>query len=151
MLLKIKSEYDTTDVVGLIACGQKKINSLLPIPAKNLYLGLPKTMLGLSKGAGINKNFILSAKYGLVGTEELITNYNLRITDLSEKEKLSWMEKVKNQLKEKVGLDKRFFIFASADYSNLITPFLTHYVLLFKGGKGFFGAKENLYRNLKKV
>ena len=90
-----------------ISCGKKKRSHICY--AKDLYIG---RFLKAQKKYALNlanndesRVFILSAKYGLLRMRDVISPYNLKLTDLKKSQRDKWCALVENQIKKKQNLD----------------------------------------------
>lgn len=84
------------NVVALIACSSKKAPTKRE--ACKLYQGeLFKKSVLYCKQRNI-KYFILSAKYGLISPDQIISPYNLSLNNMNKTEKKNWYMKVNKQL-----------------------------------------------------
>jgi len=87
----------------LIGCGKKKCQR--KARAEWMYQGgYYASCLSLARLlTERNCIFILSAKYGIIPLTKTIKPYNLKITDLSKKEKVEWEKKIQRRLKKWKG------------------------------------------------
>lgn len=113
--------------IFLIGCSAAKKHGDYPTKAKDLYQG--QLFKKCRQLAELSKTpwYILSALYGLVHPEQPIGNYNQRMQDLTGLERLSWAEKVVDDLKEELApLPQKpvISIFAGELYWNHIGPLL---------------------------
>ena len=83
-----------------IGCGKKKNN--VECEAKDMYLGdYFKTCLQYARTFTTDENiYILSAKYGVLQLNTVITPYDKTLNRATKKEYELWFEKVTEQLKE---------------------------------------------------
>lgn len=79
--------------------------------------------------------FILSAKYGLLKLNDIISPYNETLNNKSERDKIIWSNKVVNQLKENgLNLQKDTFIFLCGEnYKKYLKKSLRNYIEPCKG------------------
>lgn len=100
--------------IAFIACSKSK--KRIPDKARKFYQGsLFKKALCFCE-ARFDRIYILSAKYGLVGLDDVLSPYDLTLNRMTRPERLEWAEKVKRQIKEK-GLIGSFWFFAGERYS----------------------------------
>lgn len=119
--------------IVLISCSAKKQNGKKR--AVELYQGsLFKKSYLYAKKIGAERIFILSAKYGLVETEDEIESYDQTLNKMSQKEKMEWAKMVVKELKEKTDFQNDNFIFlAGKNYRENIIPKLNKYDIPMKG------------------
>lgn len=78
--------------------------------------------------------YILSAKYGLVSSEEIIKPYNLTLNKMSTAEIKDWSKRVLHQLSSVTDLDNdSFTILAGQNYRKYLLPHMTHYHIPLEG------------------
>lgn len=78
--------------------------------------------------------FILSAKYGLVGLDDVIEPYDLTLNKMSSNEVRSWAKRVLDQLERKTDLDDDQFIFLAGDkYRKYLIPHIRHFKVPLEG------------------
>lgn len=108
--------------IGLISCGKSKLN--YKAKAKELYIGdLFKKSLEYSI-KNYDKTFILSAKYGLVGLNDIIEPYNLTFKNFKEAEKKRWSFKVYNQIINNINSDDNIYWHCGINYRKYIARVL---------------------------
>ena len=112
--------------IALISCSKMKRDH--SCTAAELYS--PSHLFSLSYAYAqkvADKVFILSAKYGLVEEEDVISPYNLTLNHFSKQMRKEWGQKVLKQLKEKCILDEdAFIILTGKNYYEELLPHLTH-------------------------
>lgn len=108
--------------VVLISCVSMKLNK--KSKAKDLYISpLFKMNLAYAKLLKPKKIFILSAKYGLVDLDEIISPYNLTLNTMKVKEIQMWAERVKTQMKGKIDFKRDEIIFLAGErYRKFLMP-----------------------------
>ncbi|MEA3328081.1 MAG: hypothetical protein U9R53_12395 [Chloroflexota bacterium] len=83
--------------IVLIACVKTKLET--PSKAIELYIShLFKKSLEYAQLLDPDCIYVLSAKYGLVSSEEVIEPYNLTLNDMHTFEIKKWSERIVNQL-----------------------------------------------------
>ncbi|MGR5347328.1 DUF6884 domain-containing protein [Vibrio mediterranei] len=109
--------------VMIVACSKLKLKGDYR-PAHELYLG---GQFSLMRNHNIYKDFnvlIMSAKYGLVGSEECIPYYDMTIDEVSESEYLErhgkWMSKKLRQASK----DQPVYVFLPKKYRTVFEAFL---------------------------
>ena len=99
--------------VIVIGCGKNKRK--IAARASELYTS---TRFKISKEIAANLNavyFVLSAKHGLIGPDEVVEPYDVDIHDLSAEEKKSWARSVLAQMQYS-GVDQKFVLLAEKSY-----------------------------------
>ena len=119
--------------IVLIACVKKKRKT--PSKAIELYTSsLFKKSLEYAQLLDHDRIYVLSAKYGLVFSEEVIKPYNLTLNDMRAQEIRNWSNRVLVQLSEKTDLEKdNFIILAGQKYRKYLLPHIAHYELPLEG------------------
>ncbi len=112
--------------VVFISCVSKKLNK--KAKAQDLYISpLFKLNLAYAKQLKPNKIFILSAKHGLLGLNDVITPYDTTLNKMHDRERRKWGARVIEQLQGKVNLQKDTFIFlAGGRYRKYLMPHMSH-------------------------
>lgn len=101
--------------IAFIACSKTK--KRYPAPARELYQGsLFKKALRYTESE-FNQVYILSAKYGLVSLDKVISPYEKTLNNMSVKERKKWAEIVLEQMEEE-GLDdpSSHYFFTGSNY-----------------------------------
>lgn len=120
--------------IALISCVSKK-NSF-PCKAKDMY----KSSLFIfqytyAKKEKVDKIFILSAKYGLLEEDDIISPYNETLKKKNKNEIKIWSYRILTSLIKK-GIDienDKFIILAGKVYYNYIIQKIKNYTIPFKG------------------
>ena len=135
--------------IVLISCVSKKHN--YPCKAVEMYISpLFKGAYKYAKIINADKIFILSAKYGLLDEDTLITPYNETLNTKSDKEIRIWADNVLAELREKTNIEEDDFIFlAGAKYRKYLAQKLTNVEVPLMGlsiGKqlAFYKEKNNV-------
>ena len=112
--------------VFLIACSSRKLDR--PARAGDLYQGtLFRASLDWARLQVPDAIFILSAKYGLVGLDQVIEPYDLTLNDLPVPEIRAWSEHVLDQLASRFDLERDRFVFLAGErYRRFLVPRLAH-------------------------
>lgn len=85
-------------MIALISCGKAKLDHAAP--AREMYTGnLFRAALADCESRGL-RVFILSAKHGLVGPDDVLEPYDLKLTDLPLKARLDWAQMIGRRLSE---------------------------------------------------
>ena len=119
--------------IVLIACSNKKFPS--KSKAKNLYIS-PLFTLCLQYAQSLNsdKIYILSAKHGLVDSEQRLKPYNKTLNTMAAKQIKTWAGRVLNQLKKVSDPERDEYIFlAGNNYRRYLIPHLRKYKVPLKG------------------
>jgi len=134
-------------LIALISCVSKKENNKQK--AKEMYVSpLFKSAYAYAKKQGVDRIFILSAKYGLLSEDEVIEPYDETLNEKTVNEVKQWAEKVIKDLSKKADLkNDRFLILAGERYRKFIISHLTNCRIPLEGlpiGKQLKFYKETL-------
>jgi len=112
--------------VILVACSSRKLDR--PATARNLYRGtLFRASLDWAASQNPDDIGILSARYGLVGLDQLIEPYDLTLNTLPVDEVRAWSARVFGQLESEFDLKADRFIFLAGEkYRRFLVPKLAH-------------------------
>lgn len=127
------TQPDITEHVFLIACSKQKLAE--PAPARLLYQGsLFKKSLGYAQQTGATKILILSAKYGVVGLDDLIVPYEMTLNGMRAQEIQQWSCDVVEQLSTVTDLiNDQFTILAGRRYHERLLPHIRNAEIPLKG------------------
>jgi len=119
--------------IYLISCVKRKLS--YPAKARDLYTS---TLFKLSLKYALQRNpdaiYILSAKYGLVDLEQVISPYELTLNTMKEAERRTWAKKVVLALDRKTNLRQDLFIvIAGNNYRKYLLPKFRYYEVPFEG------------------
>lgn len=109
--------------IAFIACTKSKLKG--SHQAKDIYIGdlFKKSFAYCSQK--YDKVFILSAKYGLLETNQEISDYELTLNKMGVKEKKSWAENVAKQLAEKnIAITDELYFHCGSNYRKYLMPLL---------------------------
>ena len=96
-------------MIGLISCVKSKANKRCE--AKDMYVSpLFKYMYAYAKKR-CKEVYILSAKYGLLSENDIISPYDLTLNTMSEFRKKEWGDKVMIQLSDRFDIKSTSFLF----------------------------------------
>ena len=117
----------------LIACVSKKQSTTCK--ARDLYISpLFKKNLTYALSLNADQVFILSAKYGLVGLDEIIEPYEQTLYSMSVHTVRAWANRVLIQLGQHANLSSDFFILlAGQNYRKYLVPKIKNYEIPFEG------------------
>ena len=100
--------------IAFISCVSLKKNGTYP--ARELYIS-PLFKKSLSYAIkNFDKVYILSAKYGLLELDTIITNYNMTLNEMNEQQKKRWAYKIFLEIRNKIGLEHNFIFLAGNQY-----------------------------------
>ena len=119
--------------VILISCASKKLRTRAK--AESLYVSpLFKFNLAYARKLNPDAVYILSAKYGLLGLDQVIQPYEAALNDMSTSKIRHWAHKVIKQMKRKIDLknDKVIFL-AGENYRRFLIPYLRNIQIPLKG------------------
>ena len=119
--------------IVLISCVKKKLRTRAK--AKDLYIS---SLFSSSFRFAVKQNpcviYILSAKYGLVECERVISPYDLTLNTMSTKQIKAWAEKTLNQLRKVSDLNRDYYIFLAAEkYRKYLIPHVKLFEVPLKG------------------
>ena len=119
--------------IVLISCVSKKLNH--KSKAKDLYISpLFKYNYQYAQLLNPDRIFILSAKYGLIGSDDEIEPYNETLNTKSVNEIREWAKKVLSDLSQKTNLKEDEFIFlAGNNYRKFLIPAIKNYEVPLNG------------------
>jgi cytoplasmic iron level regulating protein YaaA (DUF328/UPF0246 family) len=117
----------------LIACVKTKRET--PSKAIDLYISpLFKKSLEYAQLLNPDKIYVLSAKYGLVSSEEVIEPYELTLNNMPTSEIKKWSKRVLDQLSSVTDLkNDNFIILAGQNYRKYLIPHIKHYEIPLEG------------------
>jgi len=122
---------ENCNVVTLVGCVSQKEGTLekpVRLPAKNLYKGtLFKAHMRYAKE--INKScdqdiYIISALYGLIPQDKLITTYDCTLNNMKKDDRKNWANQVFNEIQENIPKNKEIVILAGSKYYEFLLPLL---------------------------
>lgn len=120
--------------IGLIACCSRKLKG--EYKAKDIYIS--DLFKYSKKYCEIHclDYYILSAKYGLLNKNDIISDYNLTLNTMNKEEKIIWSEKIKKSLL--FLKDNNLIILAGKNYYQywLDKNIFPNYSLIFSNFKG---------------
>lgn len=119
--------------IVLISCVNTKLNK--KAKAQDLYISpLFKMNLTYAKTLKPKKIFILSAKYGLVDLNKIISPYNTTLNTMHVKEIQKWANGVLKQMKGKIDLKNDEIIFLAGErYRKYLIPHFKKIKIPLKG------------------
>ena len=90
--------------------------------------------------------YILSAKYGLLGLEEEIENYEMTLNDFSKAEKVEWSVMVYDQLETMIDDSDDLYFYVGNNYREHLLPLLSNNCFVPLEGKGI-GEQLQYFKN----
>lgn len=119
-------------MIYLVSCSKKK-SPATKCAARDMYTS---TLFRLSKKyVGQKEWYILSAKYGLLHPDDIITTYDVSFDDLNKQQKEEWTCRVAADLIRMMHTDKEVCFLCGGMYSKRLgevleeSGFRTHYPL----------------------
>ncbi len=119
--------------IVLISCVSKKLS--VKSTVKDLYISpLFKYNYKYAKTFNPDDIYVLSAKFGLLNTEQEIEPYELTLNNMKTHEIKAWSEKVLGQLNDvsDLSIDEYTFL-AGEKYRKFLLPQINHYKVPLKG------------------
>lgn len=102
--------------IVLVGCGAAKLSAPAPAKAKDLYCGsLFRTAKQCAERIG-DSWFILSAKYGILSPNALITPYDYCLSQMNIEARLEWANKINDALIRIIPKDSCVIGLAAAYY-----------------------------------
>jgi hypothetical protein len=121
-------DWDSWNNLTLVACASKKVSGNEPIQAKDLYTSPLFKMAREYAEYDDQAWFILSAKYGLLHPDSVVTPYNMALTDMKRAEQMEWGKAVREQMRKTFFTGKEYTgpitVLAGASYRQELVPFL---------------------------
>lgn len=119
--------------IVLVSCVKSKLK--MPAKAKDLYTSaLFHYNLKFAHTLKPDAIYILSAKYGLLDLDQVISPYEMTLNTMKESEKKTWSSNVIDSLRQKADLkEDRFVFLAGLNYRKYLTPYLTYYEIPLEG------------------
>lgn len=117
----------------MLSCVSKKLDRAAP--AGELYVSsLFKLALGYASLLAPTDIFILSAKYGLVGIDDIIEPYDVTLNSMGAAERRAWAKNVLEALRGRTSLAEDQFTFLAGDrYRADLVPHLRHVAIPMAG------------------
>lgn len=134
--------------MAIIGCSKLKLCG--QYEAQFLYSKsvLFKKTLEYCKSQNFDKIMILSAKYGIINLDELITNYDETLKDKTESSQLNWIENVISKLK-KINIKKLYFYCGNAYIRPIYKSLLKNNFIVYEPLKGLGIGKRIQYLTIK--
>ena len=108
--------------IVLVSCVKKK--SSLPRPARDLYVSpFFKKMRHFAEQVG-DSWFVLSAEYGLLEPDAVVTPYERTLKRMSADEKAAWVARVTAQIERAIPADATVVMLAGVAYRSLVEDVL---------------------------
>jgi hypothetical protein len=129
---KAKSARMSAPVV-LLSCVKSKRDERCR--ACDMYTSpLFQKMMAYAESLRPKRTFILSAKHGLLCSDDLIEPYNLTLKKMKTAERRTWAEKVLAALRQNCDLDSdQFVILAGVPYRENLVPDIRHHTVPMEG------------------
>lgn len=117
--------------IALISCGKAKREG--KHEASKLYIGsyFSKTLTYAQNHN--DETYILSAKYGLISLKQELESYDLKITQLTKKQRDLWALAVAHQLREVITRQDELYVYAGAAYWNPLALYFPQAHIMFEG------------------
>jgi cytoplasmic iron level regulating protein YaaA (DUF328/UPF0246 family) len=119
--------------IVLLSCVSKKLSN--KAKARDLYVSaFFRHSMGYAMTLKPDKVFILSAKYGLLELNDVISPYEQTLKKMSIIEVRKWADNVKLQLEKVADLASDEFIFLTGErYRRFLLPHITNYQIPLEG------------------
>jgi hypothetical protein len=114
--------------IGLVACSRTKADQ--PAPARELYVSpLFRAARAYAEGRyGPGQWLILSARYGLVDPDQVLTPYDLSLRQLTAAQREAWGYRIAIELTDRFPAGTVLWFHAGALYREAIAPVVAHQV-----------------------
>jgi hypothetical protein len=114
--------------IGLVACSRTKANR--PAPARDLYVSpLFRAARAYTEcHYGSDNWLILSALYGLVNPDQVLTPYDLSLHQLTARQREAWGDRIAIELTDRFPAGTVLWFHAGALYRDAIGPVVAHQV-----------------------
>lgn len=121
------------ETIVCISCVKSKRQS--SCAAKDMYVStLFRGMFQYAQSLRPAKIFILSAEYGLLKPDDIITPYEKTLKKMKASERIEWARKVLAKLQQETDLQADHFVFlAGVPYRENLTPHIAHYKVPMEG------------------
>jgi cytoplasmic iron level regulating protein YaaA (DUF328/UPF0246 family) len=107
--------------IALVTCVSKKNQS--PMPASELYCSELFQKMSAYARKNSDEWYILSAKYGLLSPDKVISPYNQTLNNMSSQERLEWSRKVVSDLEQVLSPGDQVIFLAGMKYrEHLVDP-----------------------------
>lgn len=118
--------------IVLLSCGKAK--QKIRTRAINMYIGnYFQKVSRYAKSLQPDLLFILSAKYGLLRSNQVISPYNITLNNFTLSQIKNWSNLVINDLKKVSNIDSdKFIILAGVNYRKFLIPHLKNHEIPFK-------------------
>jgi hypothetical protein len=119
--------------IVLLSCVKTKRDH--PCKAGQMYTSnLFQKMMAYAQSLNPKSIFILSAKYGLLGTDTIIDPYEQTLKNMKSAERHRWAQGVVSELRKHCDLDADNFVFlAGMPYRKNLVPHMKRYELPMEG------------------
>lgn len=114
--------------VGLVACSRAKANR--PVTARELYVSplFRAASAYAERNYGSGRWLILSARYGLVDPDRILSPYDLSLRQLTDRQREAWGDRIAIELTDRFPAGTVLWFHAGALYRNAIAPVVLHQV-----------------------
>lgn len=106
--------------IALVACVSKKNKT--PMPARDLYISDWFLKASTYADQVSDQWFILSAKYGLLDTDDVVEPYDETLNKMPVNQRRAWSRKVLENLIPKLNVGDQIVILAGIKYREFLIP-----------------------------
>ncbi|OLS15499.1 MAG: hypothetical protein RBG13Loki_0864 [Promethearchaeota archaeon CR_4] len=142
-----KSNCTVSKTLVILTCSQKK--GLKPAAARDLYQG---SLFKLGRKFAEVQHFdymIISAKYGLLLPEQVISPYDQRISNMSDVRRIR--ETVLPQLREILPLYEKIIMIGGSYYRKVLEPIKSAKFEIITDSRGIGGILQQLKRRIASI
>lgn len=97
-----------------------------------------------------NHIYILSAKYGILKTTDLIEPYNVTFKNMKKAEKEECKKRINEQLKNMFSKDTQLISFLPKKYNEFVEDYFTNKISIFEGINGM-GNQKHILKELRRI
>lgn len=117
--------------IGIIACSSRKVKKN-NIPARELYSGSDLFRKSIKAVEGLDRWYIVSAKYGLLKPDDIVSYYDLKLDKVRDKK--FWGRKVIIALARECDLEKdQFYLYTGDLYNRQFEKYLKNRIKPLEG------------------
>lgn len=133
-----------------VPCGKRKVNH--KTEARNMYVG--SYFKECYNTANLiypeSRIYILSAKYGVLKTTDLIEPYDITFKNMNKKDREEYKRKINEQLKNMFSKDIQLISFLPKKYNEFIEDYFINKISIFEGISGM-GDQKHVLKELREI
>lgn len=118
--------------IALIACSKRKLAHRAK--TRDLYQGERfKLACKFIERYEVDSAFVLSARYGLIGLDEMIQPYDTSLADMTTRERREWARTISMDIIRRLPSSTHIIVLAEDLYADSLRQYLPHAVYPFTG------------------